>query len=92
MRFRTVFLAIFVLTLVMAIIPAMLYAQTNGGSFDWSSLGVDVVVVGVIISVVQMIKNVLPKKVLPWAPLILAMLFSAVYGAATNAGSIESIL
>lgn len=90
MNWKYLFSGFVVLIALMVLSPMTLYAS-NGG-FDWGSLGVDVVVVGVIITIVQMIKTILPPKLIAWLPLVLAMIFSGVYGGLTNQGSTQLIL
>jgi len=70
---------IFALVLIFTFVA---FAQTTNG-FDWSALGVDVVVVGVIISIVQFFKKFLPIK-LPWLPMLLSAVLSAMYAVVVN--------
>lgn len=83
-RFNPFFMAVVMLFFAIALMPVVLYAQAAPGEFDWGGLGVDVVVVGTLISVVQFLKKYLPQKTLAWVPLVITMVGSAVYGVITN--------
>lgn len=83
-RFNPFFMAVVMLFFAIALMPVLLYAQAAPGEFDWSSLGVDFVVVSSIISIVQFLKKYLPQKTLAWTPLVLAMVGSGIYGVITN--------
>lgn len=48
---------------------------------DWASLGVDTVIVGVIVALVQMLKGLVGDKFVPWLGFVIAAVLSAVYGA-----------
>jgi len=90
MKYFMIFFLVFLLAVIM--MPMVLLAQDGGAGFEWDQLGVDVVVVGVIISIVQVLKGVFPPKTIAWLPLILSMVLSAGYGILTNHGSIGFII
>jgi len=92
-RFNPFFMAVIMLFFVIAFIPVLLYAQATPGDFEWGNLGVDAVVVGIIISMVQFFKKYLPQKTLAWVPLVISMIFSGGYGVFTNlSGGVEFVV
>jgi len=71
---------IFMLVLLLFVV---VFAQTTPPEFDFATLGVDMVVVGIIIAVVQFFKKFLPAN-LPWMPIVASAALSVIYAVVTN--------
>ncbi len=72
--------SLILLLLFFLVIP--LLAQATGEAFDWSALGVDVVVVGIIITAIQVLKKFL--SIPSWIYVLLAMFLAAIYAVVTH--------
>lgn len=76
-------LVLFVLTLV----PLAAVAQQTGADIQWDQLGVDVVLIGMVIGVVQFVKTQFLKTVKPVIPWLITIALSVLVGVFKNWGA-----
>ena len=70
MALRRLFLLTFLFLLAFV---SLLFAQESG-PFNWGTLGVDMVVIGSIITIVQFFKKYIPVKLVVFAPVLLSVI------------------